>query len=107
MRKFMTKEITKTTVKLAVMAMSEAGLPTATQLDDMVFIGNVPLEKAQKEVNKIAKEKKLGNVTVFGVEASTEVYKLPVEEFLKYATLATAEDVAEAEAAPESETQPA
>lgn len=81
-RKMMTKEVTKTTVKVAKM-IQENGLPKAEQLPDVVLIGNVSLEKAQKEVNKQYDHP----VTVFAVEAATEVYEMAVEEFIKHATL--------------------
>lgn len=78
----MTKEVTKTTVKVAKMEMVE-GNPQAVTLPDEILLGNVSLEKAQKDVNK-----KYGHpVTVFGVEADTTIYEMPVEEFIKYASI--------------------
>lgn len=93
MRKFMTKEVTKTTVKVAQITKGENGLPVATNLDDVVLVGNVALEKAQKEVAKRFDHP----VTVFGVEPSTQLYRLSVEEFLSIATLVTAEEAAASE----------
>ena len=82
MRKKMTKEVTKTTIKIAKVQNVDGQL-TTEQLDDIIMIGNVSAEKAQKHVHK-----ELGtNATVFGVEVSTEVYEMDVEEFIKYATL--------------------
>lgn len=82
MRKKMTKEVTKTTIKIAKVQNVDGQL-TTEQLDDIVMIGNVSPEKAQKHVHK-----DLGtNATVFGVEVSTEVYEMDVEEFIKHATL--------------------
>lgn len=84
MRKMMTKEVTKTTVKLAKMEVVD-GVPTAVALPDETLLGNVSLEKAQKEVNK-----KYGQpVTVFSVEPDTTIYELPVEEFIQIATVKT------------------
>ncbi len=81
-RKTMTREVTKTTVKLAKMEV-ENGLPVAQPLEDEILIGNVSLEKAQKEMHK-----KHGNdVTVFAVEPETLTYELPVEKFLEIATV--------------------
>jgi len=80
-RKMMTKEVTKTIVKLAIMELVN-GEPTARKLEDEVLLGNVSLESAQKTLNK-----KHGQpVTVFGVEADTKVYEMSVEEFLEYAS---------------------
>lgn len=83
MRKKMTKEVTKTTVKVAEMVVNEQGLPVAQPLEDVILIGNVSVEKAQKAVNKQFDK----NVTVFGVETDTQVYEMDVEEFIKHATL--------------------
>jgi len=82
MRKMMTKEVTTTTVKVAKMEMVD-GQPNAVALPDEVILGNVSLEKAQKFVNK----KHGAGATVFQVEANTNVYEMPVEEFVKVATL--------------------
>jgi hypothetical protein len=82
----MTKEVTKTTVKLAKMEM-ENGLPQAVLLPDEVMIGNVSLEKAQKEVGK----KYDHPVTVLGVEVETLVYEMPVEEFIQLASVKVSE----------------
>jgi 3'-phosphoadenosine 5'-phosphosulfate sulfotransferase len=82
MRKMMTKEVTKTNVSIAKMEMKD-GLPVATQLDDEILLGNVSEEKAQKIISK-----KLGEqVTVFKTSTDTEVYEMPVDEFIKYATI--------------------
>lgn len=81
-RKMMTKEVTKTTVKLAKMV-NENGVPKAEALEDEILLGNVTLEKAQKEIVK----KHGASVTVFGVEPDTTLYEMPVEEFIKIATV--------------------
>lgn len=87
MRKYMTKEVTKTTVKIATMTVGENGLPVAEPLDDIIMVGNVSSEKAQKFVTK-----EYGSgVTVFGVETTTETYKMAVEDFIKLADLVTEE----------------
>jgi hypothetical protein len=80
----MTKEVTKTLVKVAVMTVNEQGLPVAEPLESIELIGNVSMEKAQKAVNKLHEGK---NVTVFGVEPSTETYEMAVEEFIKLASI--------------------
>ena len=73
---------------MARMVAGENGLPVAEVLPDMILIGNVSQEKAQKIV---AKEHG-SNVTVFGVEPSTETYVMDVEEFIKHARLKTDEN---------------
>lgn len=94
MRKFMTKEVTKTTVKVAQITQGENGLPVANHLEDIVLVGNVTMEKAQKEAAKRFDHP----VTVFGVEPSTELYRLSVEDFLNIATLVTEEEAQASEA---------
>ncbi|HSW76033.1 MAG TPA: hypothetical protein VLG50_03250 [Candidatus Saccharimonadales bacterium] len=94
MRKMMTKEVTKTTVKLAKMEVVD-GIPSAKVLEDKILLGNVAHETAQKLVTK-----ELGQgVTVLSVQADTVTYELPVEKFLEVATIkvANSEEQTEAE----------
>jgi hypothetical protein len=82
MRKMMSREITTTTVKIAKMEVVN-GLPQAVPMEDEVLLGNVNLEKAQKEIGK-----KYGQgVTVFEVSPDTQTYELAVDDFLKAASL--------------------
>lgn len=81
-RKMMTKEVTKTVVKIGKLEMVD-GQPQATQLPDETLIGNVNMEKAQKLMN----EKYNEHVTVFTVEPDTTVYEMEVEEFIKLASV--------------------
>jgi hypothetical protein len=81
MRKTLVKEVTSTTVKVARMEI-ENGQPIAVNLPDVILLGNVSLEKAQKIVNK-----EYGGGTVFGVQAETKTYVMSVEEFIKVASL--------------------
>lgn len=83
MRKTMTKEVTKTTVTIARVVTDQDGNLQAEQLPTEILIGNVSQEKAQKHVAK----KFDFPVTVFNVEASTEIYEMAVEDFIKHATL--------------------
>jgi len=97
MRKMMTKEVTTTTVQVAKLEMVD-GSPTITQLPEEKLMGNVTLEKAQKELTK-----KHGQVTVLGLQANTETYELSVELFLSYATIKA--DSPEQVVAPLADTQ--
>lgn len=83
MRKMMTKEVTKTTIKLAKMEKNEQGMPVAVPLEPIEVVGNVNLEKAQKLTQKHFDEP----VTVFEVLPETIVYEMAVEEFIKVATI--------------------
>jgi hypothetical protein len=92
MRKMMTKEVTHTTIKVAKMV-NEGGMPKALQLPDEKVLGNVSMEKAQSLMKK-----KLGtDITVFGVQANTVVYEMPVEQFIQHATIKAAEEAEEQE----------
>lgn len=80
MRRIMTKEVTKTTVKISEV-INVDGVPQANELEPLVLLGNVSLEKAQKEVSK-----KFGaNVTVFEIKPETQTYEMDVTDFIKYA----------------------
>lgn len=82
MRKMMTKEVTQTTVKIVVVKNVD-GQITTEQLNDVVMVGNVSPEKAQKFAHK-----EFGlNATVVGVEPETKTYELAVEEFIQIASL--------------------
>lgn len=86
MRKMMTKEVTKTTVKVTKIEMKE-GKPEAIQLPDEVILGNVSFDKAQKLMNKKYEEP----VTVYEVHSDTKVYEMEVDEFIKLAKVKTDE----------------
>lgn len=78
----MTKEVVNTNVKLAVLEMVD-GTPQAKQLPDETLLGNVSMEKAQKELNK-----KHGKpVTIISVEPDATTYEMPVLDFIKVATV--------------------
>jgi hypothetical protein len=95
----MTKDVTSTTVKVAQMIV-EKGVPVAKPLDDIILLGNVDLEKAQKYVVK-----NFGaGVTVFEVVADTVTYEMPVEEFIQIAKIKELkEDVTEVDGDTEEE----
>lgn len=93
MRKMMTKEVTKTTVKMAKMVI-ENGVPSAQVLEDKILLGNVSHETAQKLMTKEVGQ----GVTVLSVQADTVTYELSVEEFLKIATIKVAQPNEQVEA---------
>lgn len=88
--KKMSREVTKTTVTLAKIEMVD-GSPKLVELEPMVLIGNVNLEKAQKEANK----KYDFQVTVLTVEADTVVYEMPVAKFIEIAYVKEVKDGSE------------
>lgn len=91
-RKTLTREVTKTTVKLG-RVVTENGVPQFESLEDIVLLGNVDAEKAQKQASKMFDFP----VTVIEVQADTVVYQMPVEEFMKHATIREDGDESEQE----------
>ena len=85
-RKMMTKEVTKTTVKLGRIAMVD-GTPKVEHLADELLLGNVSMKRAQSLMNK-----KHGIITVFEVVPETNVYEMAVEKFIELADLKITED---------------
>lgn len=92
-RKYMTKEVTFTTVKLAKMEVAENGLPVAVEVAPVTLMGHVSKDKAQKLVNKEHDEQ----LIVFAVEVETQTYKMKVSDFIKQAELVTDGDDSEEE----------
>ena len=90
MRRSIKKEVVSTVVKVAKMEMVD-GLPTALVLPNVVLLGVVSPDKAQKEIHKLHGK----NVTVFSVEVETDVYEMDVVEFIKHAKLVGLEVEAE------------
>lgn len=82
-RKMMQREITNTTVRVSKMEVVE-GKPVATELEPIELIGNQSLEGAQKQIKKMFPNE---NVQAFEVIPDTNVYELPLDEFIKHATV--------------------
>lgn len=59
------------------------GKPEAVTLPDVILLGNVPKERAQRQITKDYGDQ----VTVFEVQANTTVYEMAVEDFIKVATV--------------------
>ena len=82
MRRMMSREVTKTTIKVAKLEMVEGEVKTIV-LPDEIMLGNIRLERAQREMNK-----KYGEpVTVLQVIPETTTYEMPVETFIEHATV--------------------
>ena len=89
MRKTMTKQVTKTAIKIAKLVMEE-GKPVAKALDDVNVLGNVSLEKAQRMMAKIHP-----GVTVLQVVTTSDIYEMAVEDFIKFAKIKEATETEE------------
>lgn len=82
MRKMMSKQVTMTTCTIAKLEYID-GKPKIKELPKETLLGNVSMEKAQKELNK-----KYGSpVTIFELTPNTFTYEMPVEDFIKLSTL--------------------
>ena len=78
----MTREVTKTTVKVAKIEV-ENGVPVAVELPSEVLIGNIRMERAQKVLDK-----KYGHsVTIIELLPETVTYEMAVEDFIAHATI--------------------
>jgi Ran GTPase-activating protein (RanGAP) involved in mRNA processing and transport len=84
MRKYMTKEVTSTEIKLAQLVINEEGLPIANVIPSHVVLGELTKEKAQK---LISKKFPSGGVTIYAMETKTNTYKMEVSKFIKVAEL--------------------
>lgn len=81
-RKELTREITKTVIKSVTTEVIE-GKPTFRENEELVFVGNVSEERAIK----LAVKEFGSGTAVVSVEANTHKYKMPLEDFMKHATL--------------------
>jgi hypothetical protein len=76
------REVTTTTVKCAKLT-AQDGTAVIENLEDEILIGNVKPETAQKLLNK-----KYGTpITILEIYPETNQYEMPVEEFIKVATV--------------------
>ena len=81
-RKMMQREVTTTFVKVAMIEIVD-GEPKLVELPEEELVGNVSLEFAQRKLNK-----KYGQpVTIIELFADTKVYEMPLEDFIKHATI--------------------
>lgn len=93
MRRFMTREVTSTLIKVAKMETNEEGLPVANPVGEKTLLGNIKMDRAQK----IAREEFGEGATVFHLEANTHKYRMPVETFVELADIVTDENEEEDE----------
>lgn len=82
-RRMMTREVTKTTIKVAKMEIQE-GRPVAIELPDEEVLGTIRIERAQRLMDKQYKGE---SVTVLQVIPETKTYEMEVAEFIKVATV--------------------
>lgn len=92
MRKYMTKEVTFTTVK-ATEIVVEKGEPKLVKLTPIIMLGDLTIEKAQKKLQKETGT----NAQVYAIESDTKTYKMKVSDFIKVAEEVTEGDNTEDE----------
>ena len=88
MRKYMTKEVTTTTIRVGKVVLGENNMPVVEELTPITVLGNLSQDRAQRRVNK-----DLGmGISIFGLEVTTHNYKMKVTDFIKVAELVTEND---------------
>lgn len=83
-RRMMSRQVTKTVVKVAKMEI-QGGKPVAIELPDEIMLGNVKVDRAQRVLDKKYEE----SVTVLAVLPETQTYEMLVEDFIQVATVVT------------------
>ena len=83
MRKMMTKDVTLTQILASIMVV-ENGNPVAKLLPPVTLLGNVSIEKADKE---IALRYKKGPVFIYSHEVVNVTFEMAVEDFINHATV--------------------
>lgn len=86
-RKELTREITKTVIKSVTTEVIE-GKPVFRENEELVFVGNVSEERAIK----LAVKEFGSGTAVVSVDANTQKYKMPIEQFMQHATLVEESD---------------
>lgn len=79
-----TREVTKTTVVSGKVQMTESGEIESVLLPEIVLVGNRDVRQAQRHIDKLYPDEQ---VTALSVQAETTVYQMPIEEFIKVATI--------------------
>jgi hypothetical protein len=87
--KMMQREVTFTKVEYAHLKVVE-GQPTVTK-ETMVFAGNIDEEKALKFLTKDVGS----GVTVLSTEVDSQIYEMPVTDFIQLATIKKEKEVKE------------
>lgn len=82
-RKTMTREITTTTIKSAVMELVD-GEPVARGLEDETVVGNLTVKQAEKEIKALYPDM---NAQVIEVIPETHKYTMPVKKFMELSDL--------------------
>lgn len=88
MRKMLSKEITFTHIKLAVLEVQD-GKPVAVELPPLEMLGDISRERAQK---KLDKEHKGKQVMIYSLETEKRTYEMEVEKFIQIASVKNKEE---------------
>ena len=83
MRKFITKEIKKTTIEVVDIQIVD-GAPVSKAVDPIEVMGTITMERANAKARNLQREQM---VAVIGLKEEVTVYQMPIEQFLELATV--------------------
>lgn len=87
-RKYMSKDVTTTTIKCGKIQISKEGKPEILELPDITEIGTL----TETRINKLVNKQYGFGVSIYNVIEETKTYRMKVEEFMKVAELVTEEE---------------
>jgi hypothetical protein len=88
MRKFITKEIKKTTIEVVDIQIVD-GAPVSKAVDPIKVMGAITMERANAKARNLYRGQM---VAVIGLKEEVTVYQMPIEQFLELATIKEKED---------------
>lgn len=91
MRKFITKEIKKTTIEVVDIQIVD-GAPVSKAVDPIEVMGTITMERANAKARNLYRGQM---VAVVGLKEESTVYQMPIEQFLKLATIKEPVEVVE------------
>ena len=83
MRKFITKEIKKTTIEVVDIQIVD-GAPVSKAVDPIEVMGTITMERANAKARNLYRGQM---VAVIGLKEEVTVYQMPIEQFLELATI--------------------
>ena len=83
MRKFITKEIKKTTIEVVDIQIVD-GAPVSKAVDPIEVMGTITMERANAKARNLYRGQM---VAVIGLKEEVTTYQMPIEQFLELATI--------------------
>lgn len=81
MSRTITKQITESTIRTAVVGIDKKGNPTLTELPVQIVVGRVTRNQIEKQLKK----SDTPNAILLDIEETTKTYTMDISEFVKYA----------------------